>query len=161
MYNYILLLSMISLLLSKCGETNIELPPKNLENLTKVAELYKGPCFGKCPVFTLSIYDNGLMVYKGHRNVNKRGEHYKVVSVSEIKELKKAFRQADFWNLQDNYASNIADAASYKISFFEKERSKTVQGNYDLPEPVKALIQKMDEIGNSEGWQRAKSDPSR
>lgn len=53
----------------------------------KIIEMKKGPCFGRCAVFTLSIYDNGTATYEGERFTNRLGLHTKQLGNAAFKEL--------------------------------------------------------------------------
>ncbi len=50
------------------------LPAAAQENSQPVITLERTACFGACPVYTLSIYADGTVVYNGERFVDVEGE---------------------------------------------------------------------------------------
>lgn len=120
--------------------------------LTKVMELQKNPCFGKCPYYVLSIYEGRIAVFEGRAFVEKFGTHTKKLSRKTYKQLLKAFKAADFWSLQDEYESNIVDAPKIRLEFTQNDKTKNVLGDINRPQVIKDLEKMMDELANSDGW---------
>lgn len=124
----------------------------NLDNLDKVVEMKKGPCYGRCPVFTLTIYENGLASYQGERFTNKQGLYTKNISKSDVESLKTAFKKADFWNFDNVYKSKIPDLQTVTIVWHEEGDSKSVMGKDGRPAKVMELEDMLEGFANSDGW---------
>ena len=123
-----------------------------MENLPKVIELEKAPCFGDCSVYTLTIYENGLMQYKGDENTDKEGVFVKNMPQNDLRKLVKAFRDADFFSFQSAYRSNIPDLQTITITFNDNGRNKVVTGKDNRPEALMELQSMLEEIADSEDW---------
>ena len=76
-----------------------------------------GGCFGRCPIFTLDITDDGLMYYDGQRFVKKEGKHELQLSEKEFINLKSIFENAGFTTLDSTYLSEIVDVSTTRISY--------------------------------------------
>lgn len=122
------------------------------ERLVKLAEMSKGNCYGRCPVYLLTIYDNGVMTYEGQRYTDKMGLHLKRLSKPEIESLSWAFQRANLWQFENVYRSDYPDLPAVSITYYEGDRSKTILGKETRPEAVLELEGRLNELANSEGW---------
>lgn len=125
----------------------------NLESLTKIIEMKKGPCFGRCPVFTLSIYDNGLASYEGERFTDRLGVYIKPLSSNQFKQIKDAFVDANIWQYNDVYRGRIPDLQTVTIIYNEGNDSKSVMGKDGRPDVIMELEAMLDDVVNEEGWE--------
>ena len=125
----------------------------NLESLTKVIEMKKGPCFGRCPVFTLTIYDNGLASYEGERFTDRLGIYIKSLSSSQFNKIKEAFVDANIWQYKEVYRGRIPDLQTVTIIYHEGNESKSVMGKDGRPDVIMELEALLDDIVNEEGWE--------
>ena len=143
-------ISLLFLTLSTCWSTK---KGANLETLEKVVEMKKGPCFGRCPVFTFTIYDNGLASYEGERFTDRLGVYIKSLSQSQFKEIKEAFQKANLWQYQDVYRGRIPDLQTVTIIYYEGEEYKSIMGKDGRPDAVMELEAMLDKIVDEEGWE--------
>lgn len=140
------LIALAMLSLFSCGSKKI---PRDLGELEKKIELSKGPCYGNCPVFTLTIYEGGVLEYHGIQNVEKNGYFIRRLEKSKYKELLQAFEEAEMGQYEDYYPNPVVDFPTYKLTFLEK----SVAGNQRMPEPLVQLIAELDELAQSGEWE--------
>lgn len=124
-----------------------------LDELTKRIEMHKGPCFGTCPVFRLTIYDNGLATYDGERFTNRVGTFIKKLDQRTLNELLTAFRNVNLFQYNDVYPAQIPDLQTVTITYYEEDREKTIRGKDGRPAIIEDLEAMLDEIANSGGWE--------
>ena len=129
-----------------------------LESLTKVIELEKGPCYGECSIFTLTIYENGIIQYKGEEFTEKKGVFIKTMPQNDLRKLVKSFRDAGFFSFQEAYRSNIPDLQTISITFNDGGRSKTVVGKDNRPEALMELQSQLEKIADTKDDWKKKSD---
>ena len=146
----VITISVFALLAAHCG--SVQIPPENPDSLTKIIELTKGPCFGKCPMYTITIYSNGLAAFDGKRFTEKEGLHYKDIGRAKAKEIKNAAKAADFFVMEDDYPNKVTDISTHTIVYHEGSRSKTVKGNINLPQGAKDVIKILDGVAEGKGW---------
>lgn len=140
---------LIALMFAGCGPS----ANMSLNNMDKVIEMTKGPCYGRCPVFTLTIYENGIVSYKGERYTDRLGTYVKKLEKGEMERLLREFKNANIWQYKDAYRGRIPDMQSVSITYYEGSKKKTVTGKEIRPNPVKWLESLLDQVAQSNvGW---------
>jgi hypothetical protein len=122
----------------------------------------KTVCFGKCPVYKMTIYRDGYVRYEGKRFAEKMGVWSKKISRKERKALCKKFREANLWQYEDLYQSDLVDLATTHIRFTYKDKTKQISGKNNRPIPVLELEKDLVALANSDGWKqiRKPKEPS-
>jgi len=145
---FLLLVLTANSLLTNCGSTaNVE-----LSRLDPVIEMSKGPCYGRCPVFTLTVYENGIASYEGERYTDRLGTYVKKLEKGEMQRLLGEFKRANIWQFRDSYRGRIPDMQSVTITYREGGKKKSVTGKEIRPNAIKWLETQLDRIAQSEGW---------
>lgn len=114
--------------------------------------LSKGACFGDCPVYTLTIYNSGLMKFNGVRYTQMDGKHEMQLDEESYVSLVKAFDKADLWQFEDMYSMDIADLPSTTISYADDDKIKTIKGKNNMPVELLDLVKQLEELIDREGW---------
>ncbi len=121
-----------------------------------VITLERGPCFGACPVYKLTIYGDGRVVYQGIRFVAVEGNRTASISEEKVRQLVNEFQKIDYFSLNDEYVDVTATDMPTAITFISVNgQTKTVahyHGDFDAPEELTALEDKIDEIVSTERW---------
>ncbi len=146
------------LLAAWCSGCTPPLSMVNTGRLSPLVEMHKGPCYGRCPVYELMIYDNGVASYRGERYTDKMGLYLKQLTKSELQSLNSALRQAELWKYNDVYRSEYPDLPAVSITYHEEDRSKTILGKESRPDAVIEIEGMLTAIANAEGW-RLRSAP--
>ncbi len=114
--------------------------------------LERTPCFGRCPVYSIKIYESGLLLYKGQRNVQDTFCHSRQISKSELTSLKSAFAEVDFMAMKSSYPFEErapVDLPSCIIFFKSNNQEKTVTDHHwKSPENLAFLERKIDSLAN-------------
>ncbi len=72
----------------------------------------------------LSVTSDGVATFSLHlRDGRQRRLH---LSEEELTQWRRLFQQSQFFNLKDEYLSNVVDAFYYSITFYDQARRKTV-----------------------------------
>lgn len=130
------------------------LTTKDLDQLDPRIEMFKGPCFGSCPVYKLTIYEGGVVAYEGQQFTNRIGLYTKLLDQTTYRNLIKDFESSNFWNFQNAYKAQIPDLATVTISFHDGEQSKSVKGKDGRPAKIMELEEKLTAIAESGGWEK-------
>lgn len=117
--------------------------------------LERTACFGFCPMYKLSVYGNGKVVYEGKRFVKVTGTRTTTISQTAVRKLVAEFQKIGYFNLQDSYTGGHTDASSAITSLTIGKKQKTV--NHYLPSPdaptqLTELENKIDAVVNSKQW---------
>ena len=149
--------SILLLFLAPCNSPKTIAKSQTEDDNSKVKIVFsKSPCFGKCPVFTMTISGTTKTVtYEGKQNVKKIGTYTKTISNDSISKLVKGFESAHFFDLDDKNSAYIPDLPSTFITFSNNGKTKTVEESTNKPSPLNDLEKQLTEIANSEGWQKA------
>ncbi len=83
------------------------------------ASYYRGACYGRCEVFRLDVYDNGLLLFKGERFTERPGLWQKNVDRRRVTGLLDSMERADFENYPRAFVSQIADAPSTEVTYYD------------------------------------------
>ena len=150
-----LVLLFIVMTFSSCELTNKITNTSNapLKEEEKIIEMTKGPCYGRCPVFTISIYDNKMAAYRGKQFTERKGLWVKKLEKEEYNKLTTAFKNANLWQFNDMYKGQVPDLQTVTIAYTEGERSKSVKGKDGRPETILNLEEMLDNLANSTGWE--------
>jgi hypothetical protein len=122
---------------------------------TAVITLKRTPCFGACPIYSVTIYGNGTVVYEGERFVKVTGKRTHRISKASVRELVDEFFRIGYFSLRDEYVSvknpdgtvtQVTDLPSRDTSITIGTRAKSVHNYYGGPESLARLERKIDKI---------------
>jgi Domain of unknown function (DUF6438) len=88
--------------------------------------LERGPCFGACPVYLLTVFADGTVAYEGRQFVAVEGSHTATLSPDEVEALAQAVLEADFFELADEYTVQATDLPSITLTVIMDGRTKGV-----------------------------------
>ncbi|MEZ4907186.1 MAG: DUF6438 domain-containing protein [Saprospiraceae bacterium] len=133
MKNVLLFLSVFVLMAYSCKTVKMETNP---DKVSPMIVYSKGPCFGQCPIYTLTIYNSGLAKFNGIRYTDKVGKFEKQLNATEFKGLVELFETNRFWRFDDMYGMDLVDAPTTTISYSYNDKTKTVKGKSNFPEKI-------------------------
>ena len=117
--------------------------------------LERTACFGFCPIYKLTVYGNGKVVYKGERFVKVTGTRTTTISQTAVRKLVADFQKINYFKLQDSYTGGHTDAPSAITSLTMGKKQKTVNhylASPDAPTQLTELENKIDAVVNSKQW---------
>jgi hypothetical protein len=144
MKTLLFVLSALSLVSTeKCG--------KNTADTSNLVELQTGACFGFCPVFTLTVLNNGLVRYEGKQFVEKPGKDSVNLTAEELKRLKAKVKEVNLWQYPDMIKTDVVDAPFATLTAWEADKSKSVRGSIDRPAPLLELEALLKDLAEAHG----------
>lgn len=90
-----------------------------------VIELSRGPCYGQCPAYTVTIRGDGSVVYAGKEFAN-RNRQAGILGRDEVSSILQILKRADFFTLEDRAFSWCFDTPSVSVTVTSEGRSKRV-----------------------------------
>lgn len=120
--------------------------------------LSRSGCYGKCPVYQITLNRDGSVLYKGDMFVEHIGS-YNVDVEFDFQKFEDLVKTSDFFNLEDKYIENVADVPSCGITVKTGSRIKSVVDNGIGPEGLRVFQKEIDKvISNSENivWRKIK-----
>ena len=107
------------------------------------------PCYGECPQYMISIYESGVVVYNGVRFVSKIGCFKSSIKIQQINYIKLLLDEIEFFNLDEEYISDITDIPSVITEVFINGNRHKVHDRLKAPEKLKNLYKEIDLIVDS------------
>lgn len=147
---YLVWLLALSFALPACAQKKI--PRKNKAMTTtpappvaKQAEpvlvFQRTPCFGRCPVYTATIFADGRVDYDGQRFVDLLGKHTLSLPVAKVDELLAEAKRIKFNKLQERYAGNTSDLPANIITVHPAGQPlKAVYAEENVPTELQEYI---------------------
>ena len=123
----------------------------------------RGPCFGACPMYTVTVWGDGRVVFDGNQFVAATGEHTKTVDPAVAAALFARADSIDFFDMpqQVTPANDAAcgqyhtDAPSADITIVWGSRDHTVShyhGCLEAPEGLRAFEDRIDAVLGLAEW---------
>ncbi len=114
----------------------------------------KSACFGFCPTFNYTIYQNGMIRYKGEQFIEPSGTRYGLITDDWWKQVLVQIQQSKFFELANLYPIEekmyIPDLPNTTIIIKEYGKRKSVIDNHNAPKELKDfelfLLEKFKEV---------------
>ena len=121
-----------------------------------LASLQRSACYGRCPIYKVTVLRDGTVLWEGERFVKVTGKATAKLSAAALADLAKAFARADFFALQDKYESyDVTDHPSAITIFDDGKRKKTIRhyhGDRSAPKVLDELEERIDEVVGAARW---------
>lgn len=130
-------------------------PPLASHDKTQITEitLERTPCFGTCPVYSVTLRRDGTATYVGKNYVERMGT-YKG-TVRQFDRLAELLISRGYFGLKDKYAVNWTDMATVKTSVVMNGKRKTIS-NYGDAGPVElwGIEMAIDAVADQIKWEK-------
>src|SRR5262249_10451513 len=126
--------------------------------------LERGPCFGTCPIYKLTIKSDGNVTFEGQRFTKTTGVAKGKISPDDFRTLVREFEKIDYFALPDSYTPGtpqcpqmVTDMPSANTSIVLKGKTKSVShyhgcGDSGALPKLTALENKIDEVAGAQKW---------
>jgi len=127
--------------------------------------LSRTACFGTCPAYRVEIHGNGTVLYEGQMYVALTGTHRGSIGKETVSELVEAFRNIDYYSLQDEYVWGATDLPTYETSIAIDGKSKAVKDyageQVGMPLSVSTLEMEIDRLVDTERWTKGNQNTAK
>ena len=129
-----------------------------------VITLQRTECFGTCPVYKLTIFADGTVLYEGIRHIKKKGKAKSRITRAKLEDLIEEFDNIYYFNLRDAYIpgsddcpQSATDNPSAITSLTRNGKTKNINHYHgcrglDTLELLTKLEDKIDEAVNVNRW---------
>lgn len=136
------------------GFTDTITPPPvyKIDTLLKISF---GPCYGNCPVYDLTIFNDGTAIWNGLKNTALNGPYVARLSRVQSMELEKLAFSDALWTGPDFYPnpkSFIYDFPLHKLLIRNKEKSKYIINNHSPSPDLKKLEERISSLVDQLDW---------
>jgi len=116
----------------------IEKPVQPKDSL--IISFEKTPCFGRCPVYKIKVFESGFAIYEGINFAEKMGTYSTVLSQSQIENIYQSAIEIGYFSLKAEYDNPlISDLPSTlsRINYGGKDHS--IMARNGVPEKLKVF----------------------
>ncbi len=120
-----------------------------------VVYLQRTACFGVCPIYVLSIYENGTVIYEGEKFVDKEGKFRAMITKEAIQKIQEKALSIDYFKMNEVYDNpNVTDLPSTITALQQDLDFKVVVNRYEAPQPLNSLESYIDELVENLNWEK-------
>jgi tetratricopeptide (TPR) repeat protein len=118
--------------------------------------LERDACYGTCPVYSVTLFPNGSVLYTGKEYVKEAGTREGSINESAYNDLINRFRRDGFYAMNDTYDEYfITDLPSATLTVCSGNLTKTVEhysGDESAPEVLAQLEEAVDQAAGTDHW---------
>ncbi len=123
--------------------------------------LERTACFGTCPVYTVTIYTDGTVVYNGLQFVDVKGEQTSSIDPATVEQLIAGFEAAGYFDWNDSYTDmHVTDQPTITTSVTRDGVTKQIvryAGDDSAPLALPYLENWIDTAAHTSQWTGADS----
>jgi hypothetical protein len=119
-----------------------------------VITLERTACFGTCPVYTVTVRDDGSVSYDGRSFVRVPGKYAWQIDPAMVRALADEMTRAGFFDLKKEYTAMITDMPTTYTTLSIGARTKRVKDYFDAPPKLMELEKRIDEVSGAKGYVR-------
>ena len=142
--------------------TPAETPDRSAAATGEAISLERTACFGRCPVYGITVTSTGAVTYEGTTNVRRIGRATAQISQDSVAGLLREMEQAGYFTFSERYAVSeptcrryTTDSPSAISSASFRGRTKRIEHDYGcggVPGALTVLEQRIDEVLGSGRW---------
>jgi hypothetical protein len=108
-----------------------------------------------CPKYSVTVDENGTVIYNGVSGVKTRGERVQSIPISTVRDVVADFYRIDFFSLQDRYEAKklpngnfetIDHSNAMTVSIDIDGKTKSVYIFYGAPQELTDLLHKIADV---------------
>ena len=120
-----------------------------------IARIQRTACFGRCPIYTISLYKSGFATYNGEKWVEHEGFYGAFVGLNVIKTIQNMAEEINYLELNDIYDSRgVTDVPSTITTLRVKDQVKVVVNRFDAPEKLIKFEKLFDSLFKDVKWDK-------
>ncbi|MBL0171954.1 MAG: hypothetical protein IPP90_14780 [Gemmatimonadaceae bacterium] len=130
--------------------------------------LERGPCYGRCPEYTVELFDDGAVHFVGLKNVASLGAQKATVAAADVGALRKRLLDAGFASADTAYVGGSANCGQYFTDGPQLVLSTPIgatlksvhleAGCMGAPTYLKTLAAQVDSVARTSAWIAGKGD---
>jgi len=124
---------------------------------TAIITLERTACFGACPIYTVALYDDGIVIFNGLRFVDELGLRIRDIGSAPIEDLVGHARRISYTSLDERYEGSATEPTptdlpttitSVRFGGFHK----VVRNYWGAPPQLREFERRIDSIVGTTRW---------
>jgi hypothetical protein len=113
----------------------------------------KTPCFGRCPVYKIKVFESGFTMYEGLNFAERLGTFSTTLSREKIEKVYELANKTDFFELDSLYNDPyVSDLPSTIVMLSRNGEKKRVVSRINAPEKLNIFIENLAVLLNENEW---------
>ena len=120
--------------------------PPPVFKIDTLISMYFGPCYGKCPIYEITIFNDGTVLKNDLKYTNQPGQYLSLISKDQIIELEKFISMQSPWSVTEYFPAKndfIADFPVRTMQLKWKNQIKKIIINHSPSPAIKSLEEKV------------------
>jgi len=120
-----------------------------------MVSMRKGPCLGHCPVYSITIYNNGKVKYDGLNFVDLEGIYESTLSEEQKKQAKRLIGEVDLLKMYSRYPGSVnmvSDVARTNLTISNGDLKFSTVISYGEPESLKNVQSYLEQLVKELSW---------
>ncbi len=137
----------------KTTEWSVEDLGTDAEVIKSYVVLQKTSCYGKCPEYTFTLFDDLTCVVDAKRFFKVEGLKEGKISKEQMEAVKEKIKAIGFFNLKNSYDNELVqDIPPTYVSVSNDTITKNIKSRYGSPKGLIELQEMLEKIVNSVEW---------
>lgn len=117
------------------------------------ARIQRTSCFGRCPIYVLTVYKSGFAKYHGQKWTDREGDYTMKFDSKKLTKLAEAAEKMGYFSMENIYDNpQVTDLPATITTLSIKNGFKTVINRYGGSENLRIFENFFDEIFKSDEW---------
>lgn len=121
-----------------------------------VITLKRTACFGTCPIYDVTVYGDGRVVYNGKDFVKAKGKQNSKIPIKEVHQIVNLMQKSNYLKFKDQYIDmQVTDMPYIYTSLTWNGITKKVEryaGDESAPKVLKEIEDRIDKVTNTKQW---------
>ena len=120
-----------------------------------IARIQRTACFGRCPIYTLTVFNDGSAKLKAEKWLDQEGDFTAKVDQKKIDKLMQKANEIGFFELNNEYDSDsVTDLPSTITTLRRGDELKQIVNRYQGPEKLSNFEKYFDELYLKLDWEK-------
>jgi hypothetical protein len=125
-----------------------------------LASIERTSCFGSCPIYKATFFDNGEVTYVGKNFVENIGTYTTLVSAEDLEGIVQMAKDVNYFALEDAYPTPIADFPKTITSVNLKGNQKSILNGENAPRDLIGFERYLDGLLKDREWTKVSDSRS-
>lgn len=125
-----------------------------------LASIERTACFGKCPIYKATFFDNGEVNYIGRNFVENIGTYSALIATEDLISIEQMVNDVNYFALEDAYPTPIPDFPTCRTSVNIDGKTKSILNGENAPRDLIGFERHLDGLLKDREWTKV-SDNTR